>query len=203
MSPSFEDIAKLHYKHVEVKTKLRRRPDFSHTFCLPISDDQTSELTFSGYLKAVDPISKSTILCKINDEQIIEQNLLILGHHITYVKCTNRDDSIPPTEVERIIETSCRLELSNHPFFNRNSPSEELSGEQLDKRRVEISDWLSRLRIPNRLDEVNGEIIVADTVRIKPPYEFTSDYICPTRIVLNRVKQIVDSRASDTLARAN
>lgn len=206
---NLHEAAKLLYNHIDVITTIKRGRDFQSEFlreckisanCDDNSDQNKShELVYTGYMKAIDPLTKSIILCTIEDNQITN-NILILGHNIYNIQLSavnnNPNNVVPPSEVKQIIETDTSAKIANHSFFYRPENTKiSLSKDELIERRDEILDWLKKNRIPVSINKETNEVIIADSVRVRAPYEHESDYICPTRIVLKRIKQIIDSRA--------
>lgn len=189
-----QDISLLMYECVDVLTNIDRARDFDCPFAprnyLKAQDEGREKLVYSGYLKAIDPITKSVILCNLKDKALC-QNILILGRHI--VDITKSDysiDSLATEEVQTIIQNDSSRRLKDHPFHRKEHPS--LTEAELSDRCDEIMRWLSKNRIP--AGRCGKDIVVAETVRIKPPYEHVTDYICPTRIILDRLKRIIELR---------
>lgn len=193
---NWDRASELLHQHVVVTTTVKIKPgsqDVQPEF-LKIDNkllDQERKLMYTGYLKALDPITKCTILCSI-DRGAISNNILILGNNIDEIRISCTPEVISTTEVERIIKVDTLNRQSKHPYFAQRISS--LTAEELHRRRDDILEWLARNRIPAILNQDGNEIVIADSVKLKAPYESSSDYICPTRVVLKRVKQIVDSR---------
>lgn len=181
-------ISGLLYHHVDVITKHKRRPDFQEDFV----DLEAQSLIYSGYLKAIDPHTKSVVLCRISSDKLVNDNALILGHNICDIKLSNykSDDAITVEEVEEIIQSDREKRLESHPLFDQRYVC---SKEELDFRRDLILNWLRKNRLPVSCDFDNGDIIVCGRAKIKPPYKNTKDFICPTRVVLKRLQHIVNS----------
>lgn len=187
---NWENSSQLIYHHVKVKTKVNKPAEFvSNEFFY--SDDRFKNLIYTGYLKALDPITKSAILCII-DNKAVTKNILILGHIIDKIQLSHEENAIPTIEVQQILQADTQLRQAGHPYFNQKASP--ITEEEQHKRRDEILSWLAKNRIPAVLDEATDDIIVADSVRIKAPYEDATDYSCPTRVVLKRIKQIVENR---------
>lgn len=176
------------YHHVRVATTVRKASDFDpqKSFPFVVRNQSSDKLVYVGYLKALDPISKSAILCQIENSEITK-NIIILGHCIEEINLSEENDLIPPCDVRRIVELEQSQKFTNHS-------SHSLTDQEVKDRRDEIVGWLRKLRIPANVDAITNEVIVADSVRIRPPYESATNYICPTRIVLSRIKRIVESR---------
>lgn len=204
---SFYDKAKrLLYQYVDVQTNIKKDSNFQSEFIIPLGlelrncDDNLTDvkqLIYSGYLKAIDPLSKSTILCLVNSDNLnITSNLLILGHTISDIRCSAyiKPDNVDPGAIQELIESDSQVKLAKHPYFYRPETEHTLSQDELIGIQKSIIAWLEKYRIPVELNENNAELVVANSVRVKPPYNHESDYICPTRIVLQRVKRIIDSR---------
>lgn len=196
---------KLLHHHVIVKTTVKRGPDFISPFALSNqqanNNKNTSEtLQFAGYLKVLDPISNSAILCLIDDDYHIKENLLILGQNIDLIEPSqSSQETLSVARVRDIIETDSAKKLSSLPFFQRLNNKDELNinKEEISKKGREIADWLSANRIPHQLNADTFEIIIGEMARLRPPYEHESNYICPTRIMLKRIMHIVDSRPTN------
>lgn len=192
---SLTDVAKiLLYCHVDVSTQINRSCDYRSTFCSPAqtpsSKQDSKKLVYTGYLKAFDPITKSVILCNIENE-LVSENILILGRHITTItKSDNSVVNLSPNQVQEVINSGVSLKLVRHPYLGLSkSYSDEA---ELSKRCEEIMEWLKKNRIP--VERRDNDLIVAEVVKIKPPYEHATDYICPTRTILERLKRIIESR---------
>lgn len=189
-------ISELLYKNVEVITTIKMniksedpRPAFLH-----IKNDLSvveKRLVYKGYLKAFDPISKSTILCSIDKETVIN-NILIIGQIIDEINLALEPGAISPSKVEQVVQADTLRRQTGHPFFIHRTSI--ITKEELLERRDEILKWLGKNRIPAKMNQDELEIIIADSVKLRPPYENSTDYICPTRVVLKRIKQIVDNR---------
>lgn len=191
-----EKAYKLQYHHVIVSTNVERSKNCSIKF-VKTSSEPGEKLEFFGYLKVVDPISKSAILCQIKEETVVD-NILILGHVIIDIQLSGELDEIPTDNVSRIVQQASQTKIQTHPYFARNTTDRHTS-EDLIRRKREIIDWLKRNRIPVEQDCANNaDLLIADSVRLKPPYQYDSDYICPTRIVLKRLKHIVDSMPKES-----
>lgn len=190
------DLANLQYCHVRLQTNITRGGDFTSPFLYSSihSHPDTKLLHYRGYLKFFDPETASIFLCNIKDKQVVD-NILIFGHTIKSIEADEYDDLLlDPEEVEAIINADTDKRIVNNQFFNKNINRTTLSESELNSRQNEIVSWLRINRIPIRIDEVTGDLIVAEMIKIKPPYEFDSDYVCPTRLILKRMKNIVDSR---------
>lgn len=195
MTSNLDSISRLLYNHVNVVTTIKRTDDFQ----CPFASLHNQMLIYSGYLKVIDPLTKSTILCSIDSQKrIVTNNLFILGHTISEIQLSDiasRTAALDVQDVQHIIETDTATKTLSIPYFKRVLLDEE----ELNQRRQEIFDWLKKNRIPVDLNPMNNEIEIAKSVRIRAPYEHESDYICPTRIVLSRIKSIVDSRRVGSL----
>lgn len=189
-----DEIYKLHYHYVKVSTNIKRSSEFKSNFSPSIDCDiETSLLIYTGYLKVIDPISKSIILSLIDiPNGIVMNNILILGQHVREV--TKLEDNGNHELVRDILERDSCEKVANHPYYKRNSSRLVLSKGELKLRQDEILSWLKLNRIPSKLDASSEDLVIADSVRIKPPFEHKSDYICPTGVILKRVKHLIDSR---------
>lgn len=195
-----EDLVRAYdllYHHVSVLTTVRQTKDCSINYTT-ISDEPGEFLEFTGYLKVVDPISKSVILCQVEEGTIVN-NVLILGHVINTIQISTKPDSIPVSVVSGIIQKDSLTKLKAHPYSKGEAANSLVKSETIDKREEAIIKWLKKNRIPAKYDGVNSCILIADCVKLKPTYQFLSDYICPNRIVLKRLKHIVDSRPQESL----
>lgn len=158
-------------------------------------DPSPGLLTYEGYLKAVDPLSASIILCSIDDRtKSISHNVLILSHVITDIIPRHGTSKIEASVVEEIVERERSSALAGHPYFHRTGVKQTVTDEELRCIQESITSLFQRYRVPIRLEKSNQELIIADSVRVKPPYNHESDYICPTRVILQRIKHMVDSR---------
>lgn len=189
-----KDISPLMYNYVNILTNINRARDFDCPFAQQdftrTQDEGQQRLIYSGYLKAFDPITKSVILCNLKNKAVC-QNILILGRHI--VNITKSEDSInnlPTEQIQSIIQDDSTRRLKNHPFHRKEDS--DLTEAQLSDRCDEIIKWLEKNRIP--AERCGNDIVVAGTVRIRPPYEHVTDYICPTRTILDRLKRIIGLR---------
>lgn len=186
------------YHHVNIITKLKKSSHFKSDF-LDYSDCDNNHgvqqnLVFSGYLKTIDPISRSVILAIIDTtNNTVKSNILILGQNIDTISKSS-GDSLIPKKVETIFKLDNLNKLASHPYYKRDTTKYQLTDEELVDLQNEIISWLKKNRIPVEFDQLTNNIIVNDIVRIKAPYEHITDYICPTRIVLKRIKHIIDSR---------
>lgn len=190
-----EDLQRVYdliYHHVSVSTVVERAKDCSINFPTTL-DEPGKFLEFTGYLKVVDPITKSAILCQIEDETIVN-NVLILGHVINSIQISSKPDAISASVVSRIIQKDSSIKFEAHPYSKGKADDRLVRSEVITWRQGAIIEWLEKNRIPAKHDSANNCILIADCVRLKPPYQFLSDYVCPNRIVLKRLKHIVDSR---------
>lgn len=198
MVVDLETVKNLLYRHVEVVTNVRKSQDLVSKFT-PQQNNDDRLLTYSGYLKSFDPITNSSILCLI-EYDVVMNNILVLGTHIIDIRLSANCDAIylSPIEVCHIIEHDSLTKVARHSYFQRSPSSDAIeilaNKDLLTKRHNEIIAWLKENRVPADLNYETDEIIVAGCARIKPPYEKDSDYICPTAIVLRRLKCLIESR---------
>lgn len=188
-------VEKLLYNHVNVATSVSKGRDRTSSFLI---EDANKELTFSGYLKVYDPISGSIVLCHISEGKVAK-NILILGCNISAINQTPESAShLQPIDVRRIIELDRQAKVAHHPYFQRSHSLEEQSTihnhRNIEKLRDEIVGWLRENRLTVTTHEPSNDIIVADRIRIRPPYKHESDFVCPTNIVLKRIQHIINSR---------
>lgn len=190
------------YTRVDVVTSIKKTRDFESPF-LQTSQDKNkpednnlihNQLVYTGYLKVIDPITTSTILCSI-EETNVTNNILILGNNICDIRPSPKCDNLVELnslEVRKIIELDSERKLSNHPYFYRPQSKSSLTPEETARRGEKILAWLKENLIPAKINEDTNEIVIAESARIRPPYEHESDYICPTRIVYKRIKRIIE-----------
>lgn len=189
-------VSELLYHHVEISTTIKiniKAQEVRMEFLL-VDDNllyNEQRLVYTGYLKALDPITKCAILCVI-DCDTVTNNILILGQVIEKIELSRKTDTIPVSKVEQTIQRDTLKRQASHPYFAHRKYS--ITKEELQRRRDNILEWLLRNRIPATINENGQEIIIADSVKLKPPYEESNDFICPTRVVMKRIKQIVDTR---------
>lgn len=193
MTIDYEDSIKLLYHHVTVKTIVKRASDFESEFIHQNYKDANEHLIFAGYLKVIDPISRSVILCLIESERIIN-NLLVLGQNIHLIEHSQDPDTVASAEVQAIIQADSARRLSSLPFFAKSKNRTAADTKETVEKSEVLSQWLSANRIPHEIRPDTLEIVVGGVARIRPPYEHESDYICPTRIMLKRIMHIVNSR---------
>jgi hypothetical protein len=187
----YEKAKELLFKRVDVETNVKKSKDFSSDF----SSHDGKQLIFTGYLKTVDPISHSVILCQPDtDDKSIAKNILILGQNICDVRSTldSNPKSLTEVDLKALITNEHAIKLGNHPYFYKSAARQNLTEQELIATQAKVISWFKKYRIPIVLDDQSQELIVADCVRIRPPYEHETDYICPTRVVLKRIKYIVD-----------
>lgn len=190
----FDEIAKLQYHHVNVITSIREGRDLKSEFTqsnfksIKPDDKIDNHVVFVGYLYIIDPITKATILCLIEEEKVVK-NIIISGHSIFQIIASSDNNTLPSNEVKRIIARDRKLKSEAH----QHSITDSTSDEEILRRRDSIVTLLSSHRIPIRVEPESNVIVVADSARLKPPYKHEFDYICPTRIVLKRIKHLVDS----------
>lgn len=198
MEIDIDEISNLLYHLVEVTLTVKISGQHKSLFVAPsttlgIEKDCDPKLIYRGYLKAYDPVSKSVILCLIQDGLMLE-NMMVLGYYIDKLRISGQPSALSPQDVQNIIEQN----LSSKYTHNSKSVHDGLSQSNQDPGLVERSDrtlqWLLKNRIPARLEPSDGSIIIADSVRLKSPYKSSSDYVCPNRIVLKRIKRIVESQ---------
>lgn len=183
-------MEKLLYTNVKVITKLRQSFESRSPFL--VKADVGDELAYSGFLKAYDPLTKSVILCHIKND-IVTENIIILGHTIESVVShdqIDQDQILHPSKTEKILIEDILNKCRN----NSELESTKLSNEDIRRRRSEIVEWLTKNRIPVKIEDTSSDILIVDDIRVQSPYENISDYKCPTRIILKRIKNIIDSR---------
>lgn len=179
------------YCYVDVRTHIERSHGYKSTFCnrIPnLPNEQEKNLIYTGFLKAFDPLTKSVILCNI-EESTLTDNILILGRHIVSIaKSSIETPKFTRDEVQSVINSATSLSSAEYPYLQCSNLDETELSEKCDK----IVEWLKKNRIP--VERRGNNIVVAENVKIKPPYEHATDYICPTRTILERLKRIVESR---------
>lgn len=186
-----DPIIDLMFSHVTVETLVKRSNDFTSDFSSGNADSEET-LCYNGHLKAADPISGSVVLCDIDREtNRVIKSIMIIGNVIDNVKPSSQI-CIPKEIVLRAIELE-RQCLARAPYFRKNL--QDLTRDQIIERRDEIMSWLQSCFVHVEHDDSTNEISISSTkIRVRPPYERDSDYICPTRIVLQRFKGLIDSR---------
>lgn len=189
--PSDQDRSVAQYSYVTVRTRIKKRADSSSLFILQDGDSDNLYLSYRGYLKALDPVTRTVVLCYIKDEEVVE-TVFIFGHNIISVECEcDEKNLIPPHIVKRTIEDQSKKLLVACPFFLNLDASSNLTEEDLKQRKDKIISCIKANRIPVALDRLDETIVIADSVKIKPPYAHDSNFICPTRLILKRIKAIV------------
>lgn len=155
---------------------------YSYVLCTvkPMNYDGSSH-EYKGFLGTFDPITKSIVLHQIGSTDVIK-SVLIMGWVIKDVTALVTTNGLTKSEVKLMIEKNHKKILAEHPYFV------ESNCENSSK---EVYEWLVKNRIPASLGS-NGDIDIADCIRIKPPYDKESNYICPNRIILSRVMKLVN-----------
>lgn len=185
-----KEKAKLLFHHVDVITNVKEGEKLESRFLI---HSKERVLIYSGYLKTIDPISSSVILCLIESGKIVEQ-VIVLGRIVDDVIISEKNNVLQPGDVEQIIKQDTVKRVKNSTFYSQNKTPVPITLEEIQQRRDSIMEWLTKNRIPAKVDILSNEIIVAGKVRLKAPYQYSSDYVCPTRVILKRIKDIVDSR---------
>lgn len=192
---NLSDIEQLLYHRVRVLTKISKSINYVSSFASSTTD-LNGLLIYIGYLKAFDPLTNSAILCSIIDGKV-DENIIILGHIIETIELDIQNKEygyIDASNVEEIIKIDTSKKCENHPYFKNKINSIESNVDQLDNRCHQIIKWLNKNRIDAHVDQNTKNIVIADLITLRSPYVHVSDYICPTRIILKRVKNIIDSR---------
>jgi len=197
-----KDITTLIFCHVDIITNVKVGREFTSEFSRSLPGET---LVYSGYLKTFDPITGSVVLSLVQDEKIVA-NTLILGDTVSdIVESTDKDPyDYSPDVIEKIFEANNKR-LAEHPFFKRSECTQQKFDDQSNNDMVELRDeitaWLKENRIPVESDERTHVITVGGCVKIREPYEHESDYVCPTQVVLKRLKYLVDSRPTQIFPR--
>lgn len=181
------------FRYVLVETKIRRKGELSLPLVWQRLDGNFDDahLSYTGYLKALDPISGSVAICDIVDEQVTH-SMLIFGHNIASISYKDDENLLQPASVKDIIETHNVRLLSDCPFFMNENLGPMPSEENLAKRKDRIIEFIKANRISVAFNELDRSITVAESVIIKPPYKRDSDFICPTKLIKRRIKTIID-----------
>ena len=173
MLQTVEEIAQLLYQYVKVELKIEN-------------------LSYSGYLKTCDPITKTVILCyPSEDRQSIRKSLIIHGNHIDNLVPSENETQLSPSDIETLIEKDYLERLADNNIHNCHYNSKP--SPQVPERGEKLYQWLLENRLPVKFDYDTKNIHISDCIKIMAPYTRDSDYITPNRIVLKSVKKIVES----------
>lgn len=187
-SIDLDGAKKLLYHFVHTHTNIRRTKDFTSQFA---SDAAGGNLILTGYLKTIDPISHSVILCLIDEQTgLVSDNILILGQNISDIKLADNGNKIDCKRVKDFIDIDSHEKLKHHPYFQRPTKP-TLTRQELSLLQGRIIEWFTKWRVPIELNEETQELVVK-SVRIRPPYEHEADYVAPSRILLRGIKHMVD-----------
>lgn len=185
---------------VEITLTLNRCDKYKSIFLRPSS--RCSDLIYVGYLKALDPLTKSVILCSIKDNIVVD-NLLVPGQNIRTISKTNLDSgevALSRDIVSKILAEDTNKKLKECPYYRSNIIESHKQELNVLKRGEDIVSWLTKNRIEAKIDKDTRAIIIANSVRLDYPYMNDSDYTCPTRIVLKRLQKIIHINEAEKIS---
>uniref|UniRef100_A0A6M2CZI6 Protein ovary overexpressed n=1 Tax=Rhipicephalus microplus TaxID=6941 RepID=A0A6M2CZI6_RHIMP len=134
----------------------------------------------AGYVKTVDPISKSVVLVLFEDGKAKVLHV-IMGHAVKSVTVVT---DASPAEKEQI-ETLFML------------TQKELSAEELRQRKENVRSWMCVNRIPiAEATKEPGTLVIAGSVRLLPPYG-PDDLQCTNSLVLGKIHRMISLMPSD------
>jgi len=128
-----------------------------------------------GTVYTVDPVSESVVLASDTTEEDKLELKLILGHAIRSMSQA-KDSSVSQLGLENLF-----------------IPKEQkgLSEQDLKKLQERLRSWLLKNRLPVLIDREEPEVlVVADILRIQPPYSADSCQ-CTNEIVLGRIQGLI------------
>lgn len=102
---------------------------------------------------------------------------------------TNQDHLESPETIRNIVEKTDKVQLSR--YYADNTP-DEATNRQMNELKETIKSWLVTNKIPVETKDGTNDLVIANCVTLKPPYTDECNYICPNRIVLYRIKSIID-----------
>ena len=201
MSEIDERLMEFHsmlYRRVIITTVVKVSPEF---ICDPHFGYSTDEnnVSFVGYLKTVDPETEAAILVCIKDGLVL-RSMLVLGHCIKSITllADEKNDSASSQMIKDIIEKDDKVGASN--YVTLSICQDESTREYLANLKEPIKNWLTKNKIPVRTQDGTDNLIIANCVILKPPFTDECNYICPNRIVLYRIKSIIDQFIEQSLA---
>lgn len=131
--------------------------------------------THSGIVYTVDPVSDSVVLVQEQQSGLLKMDV-IMGH------------SLKSTSI--ISEGSDSLQQRLNDLFKPKTQG-NLSGTALKQKHARLRSWLLKNRLPvSACTEDAAVLVVADVLRIPPPYDADSCQ-CTNEIVLGRIQGLI------------
>lgn len=140
-----------------------------------IAVETKSEQSLRGYLKTIDPVSNTLVLQMQtnNDKQVSIQ--LIPSHAIRKVISYDKKiEELDKKSFEQLVQRKQQLSSMN----------------AVQDARRKIQQLLEKNKLPSKLDELDGSIIVGDTCKIKTPYR-EQDIECANYKVSKNLRTIL------------
>lgn len=139
---------------------------------------ETVKGNYSGYLLCLDPITLTLII--FNDE--LNQIHLIFEHSVKSITKLNGNKTNQFKDIN--FQQFC------DQFFNIKTNKNNISVENLKKRRQEVWNLLMKNNVPV-VESSNDSLIAAYNVTINPPYT-ANDCSSSNTIVLGKIKSILE-----------
>lgn len=134
--------------------------------------------TISGYFHSVDPHGGVFVLLILDQSKTkIEDTRLVWQHAITAI-AVDKSNVMPVNLVKQFEE------------YISPKDGSDLSPEETIIRRNKILDSLKDANLPYEVDETTGQINVASTAQIDPPYGLLN-ITCDNLLVLQRVRELI------------
>ncbi|XP_038072774.1 gem-associated protein 6-like [Patiria miniata] len=133
----------------------------------------------TGWIFTVDPVSQSIVLVEFPDDQRAVTEV-IMGHAIHSVTLVSE-----PTP--QCLDRLNRLFQSSHQH-------NELSEEEISRRKTDLKQWLEKHHIPVTLSGDKGELLsIAGALYVEPPYGL-ENCVSANEIILARVQALIQSK---------
>ena len=139
------------------------------------ADDGT---THKGWVYTIDPVSQSVVLVQFatpegSDTATPSRLEVIMGHAVVNITMVNSQTDTYKKELDRLF---------------RPKLMEELSAEELEKRKEKVRSWLAMNRMPVT---VAGEVLnISDAAFVEPPYE-AENCRSTNEIILGRIQGLI------------
>jgi len=130
----------------------------------------------TGWVQAIDPVTRTLVLQEETDDFNAKKLTFVLGHAISHAVLEESEDR------PRMID------------FLEAEKAKKYSQDDLNKRKTELVEWLTKNRIPvTESLEDSANLSVMGVLFVEPPYD-PECCRCSNEIILDRIQKLIRAR---------
>lgn len=135
-----------------------------------------------GWVHTIDPVTRTVVLDEENEGSTDAKKLtFVLGHAISRVDLEKDSGPSegPPHKITDFVEAEKRIDYSE---------------DELAKRKGDLTEWLTRNRVPvSECSENSAVLSVMGVLLVEPPYD-PECCKCSNEIVLDRIQKLIRAK---------